>query len=106
MKDPERKLNEIMKQAEIELATTFEKYDTGIEKLSRAPEYLKKSLRKLGDTTLYYVDLQTKDNISDSTITWFRNKLNARRLRLQYWFMSPSLDNGFICLSILFYSIH
>ena len=106
MKDPELKINQILKQAETELTVDFEKHDTGIERLSAAPEHLQKSLRKLSDTTSYYVDLQTKDGISDSTITWFRNKLNARRLRLKHWFVSPSLDEGFISLTIIFYSIY
>lgn len=106
MKDPKLKINQIMKQAETELSVNFEKYDTGKETNSRGPEYLQKSFRKLEDTTLYYLDLQTKDGINDFTITWFRNKLNARRLRLQHWFISPSLDDGFICLTILFYSIY
>ena len=106
MKDFQTKIEEIVEQSKTELSRELELFDSGIDKLVHAPDMLQKRPRLIKDKTIYFADFKTKDGVDDHTVQYFRKKLNARRLRLYYWFTQPSIvEVGYQHFTICFYSI-
>lgn len=104
MKDPLRKINEIVEESREELTEDFILTDCGIETFVSAPEFLQKSRRKIKNDELYFVDLEC-ELVTGEHVQYFRNKLNKRRLRLNHWFVTTSTEKK-VCLTLNFYSIY